>query len=69
MRFKLTRMFKCLILVIASLCFSAAVPVSAQNMFDGGSVSSHSAGGRYSLGNRAIEAVWTVKQNKLAVFL
>ena len=65
MRFRLILIFKCLALFVATLCFGAAASASAKNMFDGGVASSHSAGGRYSLGNRAIEAAWTVTQNKL----
>lgn len=65
MRFKLTQMFKFLAFAIASLCLSAVVPVSAQSLFDGGSASSNGAGGQYSLGNRAIEAAWTVTQNHM----
>lgn len=57
--------------VLSALLLSSATvaPLFAQGMFDGGVAASHSAGGRYSLGNRVIDATWTVTQNRLGDLL
>ena len=66
MQFKRTRAFRFIAAAIFILFVGAGHYGWAQDLFNGGIASSHRPGARYSLEGQAIEATWSIRQNRLA---
>lgn len=63
MQRKRTCLFVLLAATLVIFCVGLPLSASAQSIFDGGRAVSNRSGARYSLGDKAIEASWTVRQN------
>ncbi len=66
MQSKQAGMLLSLISMAVLLCVGGIDSVSAQGLFDAGAARSHQAGGKYVLRDSAVEARWTVAQNRLS---